>query len=185
MKNNTGFEMKTALHNLPNYFLQARRIVKRARVLPEVLAMLVCLSSSGGDEGSQSQRSFLLDVRVMPTNSATITLDPMPAPDGRYREGTVVTIRATPAGNFRILAWHGDLEGTSNLVQLTMNRNVAATVTMGVPPRPPSKLRVSAVDSVTPSPDASLSTPSVKSVTPFWITPEQSSRRPVAQANKG
>lgn len=54
---------------------------------------------------------------------------------GGYPAGTVVTLTATPAPNWIFSAWSGDVSGSANPLQVTMNANKSITATFV--PAPP------------------------------------------------
>lgn len=56
---------------------------------------------------------------------------------GRYDEGTLVTLTATPAAGYRFQSWSGDLAGSSNIITITMNMDKAVTATF-VPEEQPA-----------------------------------------------
>jgi len=65
---------------------------------------------------------------VSTVGSGAISLNPS---GGIYKDGTVVTLMATPASGFRFTGWSGDLTGANNSATITMNanKNVTATFT--------------------------------------------------------
>lgn len=67
--------------------------------------------------------------RVLSVNtvgSGTVSSNPS---GGVYKDGTVVTLTATPLTGFRFTGWSGDLTGTNNSVAITMNSNKNVTAT--------------------------------------------------------
>ncbi len=65
---------------------------------------------------------------VNTVGSGSVTLNP---PGGTYNPGTVVTLTATPASGFQFSGWSGDLSGSTNPVNITMNANKNVTATFG------------------------------------------------------
>jgi pectate lyase len=62
--------------------------------------------------------TFTLTTSV--TGSGSVSRSPNAA---SYASGTVVTLSATPAANFRFTGWSGDLTSTANPATITMNAN--------------------------------------------------------------
>ncbi|MGH7492779.1 MAG: InlB B-repeat-containing protein [bacterium] len=75
---------------------------------------------------TEAPAQFTLTANIV--GSGTVTLDP---PGGTYNSGTEVTLTANPAGGFQFSGWSGDLSGSTNPANLTMNasKNVTATFT--------------------------------------------------------
>ena len=61
---------------------------------------------------------------VHTNGSGTVGVDPTAS---IYLNGTVVTLTATPAADFRFGGWSGDLSGSDNPATLTMNQNKTVT----------------------------------------------------------
>ncbi len=67
---------------------------------------------------------FTLTTNV--TGSGNVELDPV---GGTYDSATVVTLTATPLSGWQFDGWSGDLSGTTNPTQITMNANKSVTAT--------------------------------------------------------
>ena len=63
---------------------------------------------------------------VSTIGSGTVASNPT---GGFYKDGTVVTLTATPAAGFRFTGWSGDLTGSNNSATITMNSNKNVTAT--------------------------------------------------------
>jgi hypothetical protein len=55
------------------------------------------------------------------------TVTPM---GGTYLSGTEVSLEATPDSSWAFTGWTGDISGTANPIQVTMNVNKVVTATM-------------------------------------------------------
>jgi len=71
-----------------------------------------------------SLSAFTLKVNVSPTGAGSVTLTPS---GGTYAPGTVVTLTATPSIGYKFDSWSGDLKGSANLAQLTMDSSKTIT----------------------------------------------------------
>ncbi len=60
--------------------------------------------------------------------AGTGTVDVSPA-GSRFEGGTVVTLTARPAGNYRFVSWSGDITGANRTVTVTMDANKTLTAT--------------------------------------------------------
>ena len=81
---------------------------------------------------SQLQQ-FNLTTNVVGNGSITLN----PTPGGTYPQGTVVQLTAVPATGYAFSGWSGDLTGSTNPTNITMNaaKTVTATFTV-LPPQP-------------------------------------------------
>ncbi len=69
-----------------------------------------------------------LTVTVSPANAGTVTKNPLPdAADGKYADGTQVTLTANPNNGYTFGSWTGDASGTNPSVQVTMSADRAVT----------------------------------------------------------
>jgi len=68
--------------------------------------------------------TYTLDVTVNPSGTGSVSLSPS---GGTYDADTEVTITATPAHGYIFDHWSGDVTGTSNPINLTMDRNRSVT----------------------------------------------------------
>ncbi|MBP7428593.1 MAG: BACON domain-containing protein [Candidatus Hydrogenedentes bacterium] len=76
-----------------------------------------------------------LTVTVSPANAGTVTKNPLPdAADGKYADGTQVTLTANPNNGYTFASWTGGASGTNPSVQVTMSADV--TVTANFTPEP-------------------------------------------------
>ena len=67
-----------------------------------------------------------LTVTVSPANAGTVTKNPLPdAVDGKYADGTQVTLTANPNNGYTFGSWTGDASGTNPSVQVTMSADKA------------------------------------------------------------
>src|SRR5262245_57621336 len=73
---------------------------------------------------SGAAATFTLTTNV--SGSGTVSRNPNAA---SYAAGTVVTLTATPAAGQQFTGWSGDLTGTTNPAQITMNANRTVTAT--------------------------------------------------------
>lgn len=62
-----------------------------------------------------------------PPEGGTINADPPPGGDGKYANGTVVTLTAMPAGGFLFSNWSGNVSGSTNPTTITMDGNKSVT----------------------------------------------------------
>ena len=95
-----------------------------------------------------SQTYTLTSVAV---GSGQVTLSP---PGGSYAAGTVVTLTAVPSSGWQLSSWGGDLSGSANPSQLTMNSNRSVWATFTEIPRYPLTLQVNGLGTVSLSPSA-------------------------------
>jgi len=59
---------------------------------------------------------------VSSTAGGTVQVSPSPNASGYYNAGTVVTVTAKPASGYTFTGWAGNLSGTANPQQLTINQ---------------------------------------------------------------
>jgi uncharacterized repeat protein (TIGR02543 family) len=76
------------------------------------------------DATPQVQQNYTLTVNVV--GSGSVAKNPSSA---TYASGTVVTLTASPAVNWTFQDWSGDLTGSQNPVNITMNGNKTVTAT--------------------------------------------------------
>ncbi len=70
---------------------------------------------------------YALALAVNPSGSGSIDATPPPDGDGKYANGTIVTLTASPAAGYLFGSWSGDASGTDNPTQVTMNGNKSVT----------------------------------------------------------
>lgn len=71
---------------------------------------------------SEDPKEFNLTVNANPSEGGTVT----PA-NGTYKEGTRVSIRATPQSGFVFKEWNGSIAGVENPISITMDSNKSIT----------------------------------------------------------
>ncbi len=69
------------------------------------------------------------------TGNGSVTLDPQPV-NGRYEEGTVVTVTASANSGSQFDGWSGSVTGATNLVTITMNGDKNITAAFSLIPVP-------------------------------------------------
>ena len=69
---------------------------------------------------------FILSTNVTPANAGTITLDPVQPANGRYDEGTQVSVTQTPTANWEFIGWSGACTNTGSCM-VTMSKNETVT----------------------------------------------------------
>jgi uncharacterized repeat protein (TIGR02543 family) len=76
---------------------------------------------------------YTLALTANPSGSGSIGATPPPGGDGKYANGTVVTLTANPAVGYLFSSWFGDASGPNNPTQVTItgNRNVTAGFVRG------------------------------------------------------
>jgi uncharacterized repeat protein (TIGR02543 family) len=70
---------------------------------------------------------YALTLMVIPTGAGTITADPLPGGDGKYAQGTVVTLAAEPNVGHTFSQWSGSISGSDNPTTITMDADKGAT----------------------------------------------------------
>jgi hypothetical protein len=81
---------------------------------------------------------FTLTVLTNPPGAGSIVMAPPPnAPNGRYLEGTTVTLTATPIGTNAFTNWTGAVSSTSNRIMLVIDADKTVTANF-VPVIPPT-----------------------------------------------
>jgi hypothetical protein len=77
-----------------------------------------------------------LTLASSPANGGSIAASPAPGTDGKYANGTEVTLTATASPGFSFGSWSGDATGSTNPVKVTMDADKAVTVNFTTnPPR--------------------------------------------------
>ncbi len=73
-------------------------------------------------------RRFTISFRAVPPNLGSVSINPPPGLDGRYAEGTVVTLEARAHASAEFLGWSGDAMSSSNtlLVLIDSDKSVTA-----------------------------------------------------------
>jgi hypothetical protein len=71
-----------------------------------------------------------LTTAVLPAGGGSIDLNP---PGGTYNLGTVVTLTANPAGGYQFDHWEGNLTGSTNPAQITMDGDKTVTASFVCP----------------------------------------------------
>ena len=99
-----------------------------------ILFPLIISGFMACQSGASSPTAYTLTVIKVGTGDGTITSSPSGLHCGEvctasFKEGTVVTLTATPNGNSSFEAWSGDLMGTTNPRSLMMDRDRTVTVT--------------------------------------------------------
>ena len=104
---------------------------KKIHLKPEWVAIiLACVSLFGYLIGFQlwpwiqslnSEQSYVLIVKVIPSDLGTIQVSPLPDDDGKYEAGSRVTLEARANSGARFVRWSGDANGTLTVFVLTMN----------------------------------------------------------------
>ena len=83
-------------------------------------------------------RTFVLTVMTNPPGAGTVAFSPPPnSPNGRYVEGTVVTLTATAIGTNAFTNWVGAVNSTSNRITITVDSDKSVTANF-VPIIPPA-----------------------------------------------
>jgi alpha-amylase len=73
---------------------------------------------------AQAPLIYTLTTSVNPPGAGIVTLNP---PSGTYNAGTAVTLTATPNSGYTFSSWSGDLTGSTNPAQITMDGNKTVT----------------------------------------------------------
>jgi hypothetical protein len=73
---------------------------------------------------AQAPLIYTLTTSVNPPGAGIVTLNP---PSGTYNAGTAVTLTATPNSGYTFSSWSGDLTGSINPAQITMDGNKSVT----------------------------------------------------------
>jgi len=72
---------------------------------------------------------FTVSTSVSPASSGgTVNFSPVPPANGRYNEGTIVTLTAVVPASWKFDSWSGDVTGTQSPLTITMNadKNITA-----------------------------------------------------------
>ena len=69
---------------------------------------------------------YALSVAASPLNAGSVTVSPSPDADGKYANGTTVTMTANPSKGSKFTSWAGDVSSTSASTPITMNGNKSA-----------------------------------------------------------
>ncbi len=83
-----------------------------------VLYLTICLLSLGCDK-DQTPKQIFHSLNITVGTGGTVDVD-----SGIYLEGTEISITATPDANFEFEKWSGDLESTSAVLSITMNKPI-------------------------------------------------------------
>ena len=67
-----------------------------------------------------------LSVAASPLDAGSVTASPSPDGDGKYANGTTVTMTANPGKGSKFTSWAGDVSSTSASTPITMNGNKSA-----------------------------------------------------------
>jgi uncharacterized repeat protein (TIGR02543 family) len=70
---------------------------------------------------------YSLTLTATPSGGGSIDATPPPGGDGKYANGTVVTLTANPAAGYLFSSWSGDACGSSSPTEVTMNGNKNVT----------------------------------------------------------
>jgi plastocyanin len=105
--------------------------------------------------------TFVLTVMTNPPGAGTVQFSPPPnSPNGRYVEGTVVTLTATPIGTNAFTNWAGAVNSTSNRITIMVDsdKSVTANFVPIIPPTYTLTVNVSPTNGgtvfITPSPNS-------------------------------
>ncbi len=85
---------------------------------------------------------YTLTLSVNSSGAGTVTANPPPNPNGKYTEGTVVTLSAQPTTGYQFQSWTGDASGTTNPVVITIAGNASVTAKLAANPVPKRWLTV-------------------------------------------
>ena len=85
-------------------------------IIPALFLLLTCAKD-------EDPEKFILSVSVTPLDGGSVSPD-----GGVFQEGTVVTLRATPANGYLFREWAGDLQNTDNPIIVTMGADMNVTV---------------------------------------------------------
>ncbi len=118
----------TAYLALANDFTDLADTLNSPLVWDAVQGTLTIDATPGGPPPSQN---YSLAVNIV--GSGNVTVNPSNA---TYVNGTIVTLTALPAVNWTFNGWSGDLTGSQNPANITMNANKTVTATFGQPPPP-------------------------------------------------
>ncbi len=96
------------------------RPLERGHLIASALGCLMLCSILEGCGGDR----FGVNVTVELAGAGTVTLDP---PGGSYQPGTIVTLQAAANEGYGFFEWRGDVTGSANPVQLTVDANKQVT----------------------------------------------------------
>ena len=80
------------------------------------------------DRGAFESTNPIARSLTLTASNGTITTNPNPV-NGNYNDGAVVTLTATPATGYQFDGWSGDVSGTANPINITMDANKTVTAT--------------------------------------------------------
>lgn len=88
-----------------------------------------------------------------------VMVTPEPGEEGTYDKGTVVTITAVPVENWKFVEWLGDVSGTTNPIQISLDSSMTVTASFAsVFPQVKLNFQISGRGSVNVSPEPVLGT---------------------------
>jgi uncharacterized repeat protein (TIGR02543 family) len=91
----------------------------------------------GCDIGAFESQGFSLTTTVADSLGGTIQLDPA---GGVYANGSVITLTALPDSGWQFDGWGGDLSGSTNPINLTMDGTKTITASFTASPVGESKV---------------------------------------------
>uniref|UniRef100_UPI004048FFD4 InlB B-repeat-containing protein n=1 Tax=Flavobacterium sp. TaxID=239 RepID=UPI004048FFD4 len=94
---------------------ETEKIMKKHIYLAVILTLIFCSCST-----EEPIPTHTLAVSVSPAEAGKITISPQ-SPD--YKAGDLVTLSAEPNEHWVFKQWEGDVSGSSNPLQITMNTN--------------------------------------------------------------
>jgi hypothetical protein len=80
---------------------------------------------------------YVLSIAANPSSTGSVTANPHPDLDGKYANGTMVTITENPNKGSKFASWTGDANGTSATTAIAMNGNKSATAQFVADPAAP------------------------------------------------
>ena len=101
-----------------------------AILLPLVGISLLAVSC--GTPGATSTPSpVAMTVSVSPLDAGRVEVLPSPGPDGRYRRGANLLLIAIPRPGFQLVSWAGDISGSSNPLNITIESDMSVVANFG------------------------------------------------------
>ena len=82
-------------------------------------------------EATPTPSPVAMTVSVSPADAGRVEVLPSPGPDGRYRRGANLLLIAIPRPGFQLVSWAGDISGSSNPLNITIESDMSVVANFG------------------------------------------------------